>query len=108
MPNLKISIDVTKINKAALYKGKKGTYLNLVVWENRDGEDQYGNHYRVDQDLPKEMRDMGEKGAILGNGKNFGSSSRPQGEHPGRPKAPVKRPLVDPDLDGDDSSQIPF
>ena len=100
--NIKIKIDVSKIDKTALYKGAKGTYLNLVIWENRDGEDQYGNHYRVDQDLPKEMRDAGKKGAILGNGKNFGEpkpAPRPQS----RPVAPPS----DPDLDADEG-QIPF
>jgi hypothetical protein len=63
------NIDVTKIDKNALYKGKKGTYLSITLLENRDGEDQYGNHFMCVQDLGKEARQRGEKGPILGNAK---------------------------------------
>lgn len=66
----RLSIDVTKIDKAALYKGTKGTYLNLTLMDNRDGEDQYGNHGFIVQDIGKERREAGEKGAILGNWKH--------------------------------------
>ena len=38
-----INIDVKKIDKAALFTGKKGTYLNMTLMENREGIDQYGN-----------------------------------------------------------------
>lgn len=99
---IKISINVGKIDKTALYDGKKGKYLNLVLWETPD--DQYGNDYRVVQDLDKDRRDAGEKGAILGNAKNFGNA-KPQ--HPtSRPPA-AKRPPHDPDLDAPEDS-IPF
>jgi len=61
------SIDVSKIDKGALYEGKKGTYLDIVLIETPDS--QYGNDFMVVQGLSKERRDAGEKGAILGNGK---------------------------------------
>lgn len=78
-----ININVTKIDKTALYDGKNGKYLSLVLWENKDGPDQYGNAGFVTQDLGKGRREAGEKGAILGNYKIVGqrqSSPRPSGD----------------------------
>jgi len=75
MPQLiQVKIDVLKIDKAALYKGKKGTYLTLAVMPNKGGEDQYGNTHYITQDLGRDRRDAGERGPILGNGtlKTFG------------------------------------
>ena len=31
--NIKVKIDVTKIEKSELYEGQKGTYLNVVLIE---------------------------------------------------------------------------
>jgi hypothetical protein len=77
--NLNIKLDVTKILKEHLFTGKNGAkYLDLTVWENRDGVDSYGNSHMVVQALPKELRDQGQKGPILGNGKTFGQSAAPQ------------------------------
>ena len=70
-------IDVTKIDKEKLFKGKKGTYLDIVLIETPGSE--YGD-YMIVQDLPKEERQSGKKGAILGNAKFFekrGPSSTP-------------------------------
>ena len=66
---IRIKIDVSKIIKEYLFKGKKGTYLDCVLWENRDGEDQYGNTHSLQQELPKEARERGEKAPYIGNGK---------------------------------------
>ncbi len=75
-----IRIDVKKILKEHLYEGKNGAkYLNLAIFENRDGLDRFGNSHYVVQDIPKEARDRGEKGPILGNAKieAQGSSGQP-------------------------------
>ncbi len=64
---IRCSINVTKIDKAKMYVGKKGTYLNLVLIENKEGPDQYGNDFMVVQDTSKEERERGIRGAILGN-----------------------------------------
>ena len=65
-----ISLDVSKIDKTALYEsaktGKK--YLNLTLLI-RDEKDQYGNDGFVVQKISKSRKDAGERGAILGNGK---------------------------------------
>lgn len=64
---IKINIDVTKLDKTAFFKGKNGTYCSLIIWPNRDGEDQYGNTSTVKQDIGKDRRE--ERTQIIGNGK---------------------------------------
>ena len=68
---IKAKIDVTKIDKARLYKGTKGTYLDATLLENRDGVDQYGNDGMIVQDVSKADREAGVKGAIIGNWKRL-------------------------------------
>ena len=63
------NINVTKIDKTALYAGKNGKYLNIVFFDNKDGPDQYGNNGFVTQDIGKERRLAGERGPIIGNWK---------------------------------------
>ncbi len=63
----KANIDVKKIDKTALFEGAKGTYLDLVFFDNNDGRDQYGNDGFVVQDIGKDRRLAGERGPILGN-----------------------------------------
>lgn len=58
-------IDVTKIDKARLFKGQKGTYLDLVIIEKQS---EYGD-FMICQGVSKEERERGVKGAILGNGR---------------------------------------
>lgn len=64
---IKLKLDVKKILKDHLFKGDKGTYLDLVVWPNKDGKDQYGNTHYVVQELSRAARDAGERGPIIGN-----------------------------------------
>ncbi len=73
-----LNIDVLKIDKSAIYEGKKGKYINLTLMENREGEDQYGNHGFIVQDIGKERRESGEKGPIVGNWKHLGQKQTPQ------------------------------
>lgn len=68
---IQLKIDVTKIDKALLFKGTKGSYLDATIFVDLDTPDQYGNHGMVTQDVSKESRDAGEKGPILGNVKVF-------------------------------------
>ena len=96
-----INIDVKKIDKAALFTGKKGTYLNMTLMENREGVDQYGNEGFIVQDIGMARRQAGERGAILGNWKTVKPAQAPQA-----PQAPAPRaPQAD---DEDDESFIPF
>ena len=64
---LTISIDVTKIEKERLYKGAKGTYLNLTTFVDLNEKDKYDNNGFIAQSVTKEERDQGVKAPILGN-----------------------------------------
>ena len=64
------SINVMKIDKARLIEGKKGKYLNIVIFLN-DETDQYGNNGMIVQSVSKEEREAGERGEILGNVKSL-------------------------------------
>ena len=64
---IKLKIDVTKIDKTKLFKAESGAvYLDVVLIETPTS--QY-NDYMAVQDLSKEDREAGKKGAILGNAK---------------------------------------
>lgn len=66
-PTIFVKIDVTKIDKTRLFKGKKGTYLDIALVASKN--DSYGNDYMVIQSVSKEEREAGKRGPIIGNGK---------------------------------------
>lgn len=66
-----LKIDVSKIEKARLFKGQKGTYLDATVFVDLGEADQYGNHGMITQNVSKEERESGTRGPILGNCKVF-------------------------------------
>tara|TARA_Y100001951_G_scaffold50069_1_gene39537 strand:+ start:325 stop:591 length:267 start_codon:yes stop_codon:yes gene_type:complete len=61
------SIDVTKIPKESLIKGKKGTYANITMFIN--DETRYGNNASVAMSMSKEEREEGKEKIWLGNGR---------------------------------------
>lgn len=67
---ISVRVDVTKIDKAKLYKGAKGTYLDIVLMPSRDSK--FGDDFMVVQSISKEEREAGQRGAILGNAKFLG------------------------------------
>lgn len=103
-PIIRVKIDVTKIDKSALFKGAKGTYLDLSLVPTSNSR--FDDDYMVTQDIGKERRQAGEKGAILGNAKILetqGGGQRQSGPGPQRP-APAR-----PEQDiHDDEADIPF
>ncbi len=92
-----LNIDVTKIDKSAIYEGKKGKYITLTLMDNRDGVDQYGNDGFIVQDIGKQQREAGEKGPIVGNWKHVSQAK------PAQRQAAPQVQHVD-----DDSDSIPF
>ena len=70
-----LKIDVSMIEKARLFTGKKGTYLDATVFIDLDQLDQYGNSGMVTQDVTKDEKAQGIKGPILGNCKVFWSDN---------------------------------
>jgi hypothetical protein len=81
-----VRIDVNKIDKSKFFEGKKGKYLNLVLFETPNSK--FGD-YLVKQELSKAARERGEKAPILGNAKilerrgNGGGASRAGGDDDG-------------------------
>ncbi len=76
---IKLKIDVTKIDKALLFAGKKGTYLDATVFVDVDTKDQYDNNGMITQDISKEQKDAGGQGNILGNVQVFwNDGAKPQ------------------------------
>lgn len=61
------SIDVTKIPKESLVKGKKGTYANVTVFIN--DETKFGNNASIAMSQSKEEREAGASKIYLGNGR---------------------------------------
>lgn len=68
MEVINCKIDVTKITKEKLYKGEKGTYLNVTLVPTPNSE--YGD-FMIVEDTTKQERETGTKGVILGNAKKF-------------------------------------
>lgn len=68
---ISLKIDVKKIEKARLYAGEKGTYLDATVFIDVDDKDQYGNSGMITQNVSKEEKESGTLGNILGNCKVF-------------------------------------
>lgn len=102
MSFIKLSIDVTKIDKAKLYVGKKGTYLSAVLYEN-DQPDQFDNTHVIKEDLTQEERAAGVKAKIIGNGKTIGTKRAATSQRPPPPRKPT-----DPDLDSPEEELVPF
>jgi hypothetical protein len=80
---LSLKIDVTKIDKSRLYKGAKGTYLDLTTFVDTDQQDQYENNGFISQSVTKEERDAKVQTPILGNVKVIYTD--------GQASAPVKQ-----------------
>ena len=109
-------LDVTKIDKARLFKGAKGTYLDFTGFIDLDNLDQYGNSGFIAQDITKEEKDSGVQGNILGNSKVFWKEGgqAPQANQPAQqqqynqaPSAPVPQAQAS-DFNDDFSDDIPF
>ena len=99
-----IKIDVTKIDKAKLFDGKKGRYLDAVAFIDIDNQGQYGDNGMVTQAISKEEKDAGGRGAILGNATVFW---RDQAQPTGQPAPQAAQAAQGGGFD-DFSDLIPF
>jgi hypothetical protein len=101
-PIIKLKINCSKIVKERLFKGEKGTYLDATLVPVSNS--QYGDDYMITQDVSKEEREQGVKGAILGNAKILerrGVERKPITTKPNEPTVAGDGPV-----EADDS--IPF
>lgn len=91
-------IDVTKIEKARIFVGAKGKYIDICLIETPN--DQYDNDYMIVQLVSKEERERGVKGPILGNAKIIGQSRQTQAPAQSAPKpaAPAAPQNLDEDV----------
>lgn len=110
---IKIKINVTRILKDYLFEGKNGKYLDLVAWPNKNGAGQYGDTHFVVQDLPRDAREKGEQGPILGNltlpdDEQQQPRQKYQGDGRSERKAAPKREEEAPMRDGMEDDDIPF
>ena len=76
---MEVRIDVSKIDKARLYKGEKGTYLTMTAFVDPINADQYGNNGMVTH--KKEQNE--QQAPILGNTKVFWSEELPVAQQGG-------------------------
>mgnify|MGYP005823433101 FL=1 len=96
---ISVRIDVTKIDKLRLYKGAKGTYLDLTTFIDTMVADQYENNGFVSQTLTKEEREAKVQTPILGNVKVFYTDGSQTG---------IEKPAVADMSIGDLDDDIPF
>jgi hypothetical protein len=95
---ISVKIDVTKIDKTRLFKGEKGTYLDLTTFVELDEKDQYDNNGFITQEQTKEEREAGTKLPILGNVKVFWRGEGAQAPAPqAAPQAAID-PIADDDI----------
>lgn len=87
---ISISVNVKKVDKDRFFKGKKGLYMDLVLFETPDSE--YGDY------LIKQRAEKGEDMPILGNGKYFEPKAK------GKPKKKVKKADDDEESESDDET----
>ena len=92
---LSLKINVSQIDKARLFSGQKGKYLDATIFVDLEQLDQYGNSGMITQDVTKEEKQQGIKGNILGNGKVFwvenGQAPQPAGQSSYQQQAPKQQ-----------------
>lgn len=96
---VRLKIDVSKIKKEHLFKGKNGIYLDATVFLDVDNKDQYDNNGMITQSWKDQAKN---EGPILGNAQVFwsdGQQSAPQRSQP------AQQPTGGSDFEED---QIPF
>ena len=68
------SINLSKIDKTKIIKGKNGQYYNVSIIVN-DEANEYGQDVAIVQEQTKEEREAKAKKVYLGNGKTVWSSN---------------------------------
>ncbi len=104
---ISIKIDVTKIDKARLFKGEKGTYLDLTTFIDTDNPGQYGDHGFISQSVSKEEKAQKVQTTILGNCKVFFNEGSQQA-HAGGVQQAQQAAQPAPQADEFIDDEIPF
>ena len=102
-----LKLNLSKIPEGRIFKGKKGDYIDLVLFEKPND---FGDDGFISISVSKEDREAGNRGEIVGNWKHTGGkpSERPPARRPAPPpqRPPARRP-ADPDLDAPEEP-LPF
>lgn len=103
---ISLKIDVSKIEKDKLFKGKSGVYLDCTAFVDLDNQDQYGNNGMITQKW-KDSQDG--KTPILGNSRVFWreDDQSNQGQHQRQPQQQSQPQQAAPSFD-DEIDDIPF
>lgn len=75
---ISLNINIDKVDKKRFFEGKKGRYLDLVLFETPDSE--YGDY------MVKQRGEKGERMPILGNAKYFKPKEKGSSNAAGEPK----------------------
>lgn len=81
---ISMSINLDMIEKNHIIQGQKGRYINVRLVNTPSSP--YGHDYFVAQDIPKELREQGLRGPILGNGKAWGVGEGTKAQKEDRPE----------------------
>jgi len=104
---INFDIDVTKLDKARFYQGKKGIYCNMSALVDLDNLDQYGNSGFITQakkkEEPKELQLP-----ILGNSKVVWREGEEQQQQQGMQQAQQAMGNEAPEPVTDFDDDIPF
>lgn len=68
---ISFSIDLTKVDKSKIVKGKKGQEYYAMTMQLQDDKDEYGNDCSIIDSQNKMQREAKEPKNYLGNGKIF-------------------------------------
>ena len=77
-----LKLDVTKLDKDKFFVGKKGTYVDLVVFIDADNPSQFGDHGII-----KQQADKGVDMPIAGNATVFWKEGQEQVQQQGMQQA---------------------
>ena len=91
---LSIKINVSKIDKNRIFKGKTGNYLDLTTFIDLDNEGHYGDHGFISQSVSKEEKNNGVQTPILGNCKVFYRDDKQQQSR----QEPEQQSAIDDDI----------
>jgi hypothetical protein len=72
---ISLSIKTEKLEKEHIIAGKNGKIVAVVLFENKDGKNQYGDDGYVVQSVSKEAREAGVRGPIVGNWRHIGQGA---------------------------------
>ena len=86
---INVKIDVTKLDKDKFFVGKKGTYANVTIADNKNGENDFGQTHNVYESQSKEERDANTPKNYIGDGKEFDFDKNNNGASQGMATATV-------------------